>query len=153
MLNTFNYLWFIFFTYYFFTIKSCHFHLRKISRNCPYSFYCKYCPQDWSVSNFLHAWLLQLFFKFQMICTGFWGRNQLKRKSFVTQKKIIVTGQNLNYSDNLLKTYKPARSLRTSNETLLVVPPTKKVKTHKFGERTFSYIAPASTVQLSVSYY
>ena len=55
----------------------------------------------------------------------------------------FVTGQVPEYFDDLLNLYKPARPLRSSNKTLLEVPPLKEVKTHKFGERKFSYIAPA----------
>ena len=55
----------------------------------------------------------------------------------------FVTGQVPEYFDDLLNLYKPARPLRSSNKTLFEVPPLKEVKTHKFGERTFSYIAPA----------
>ena len=43
------------------------------------------------------------------------------------------------YLADLLKIYKPMRSLRSVNKNLLIVP---KTQTHTYGDRAFATVAP-----------
>ena len=51
----------------------------------------------------------------------------------------ILNGHSPSYLTSLISSYKPARSLRSSELLLLQVP---KVMTATYGQRTFSYCAP-----------
>ena len=46
------------------------------------------------------------------------------------------------YLSSSLHTYTPARSLRSGQERLLVLPPISDARTKSFGERSFNYQAP-----------
>ena len=51
----------------------------------------------------------------------------------------ILNGQSPSYLTSLISSYKPVRSLRSSDHLLLQVP---NVMTATYGQRTFSYCAP-----------
>ena len=57
--------------------------------------------------------------------------------SLLTYK--ILNGQSPSYLTSLISSYKPVRSLRSSDHLLLKVP---NVNTGTYGQRTFSYCAP-----------
>ena len=58
----------------------------------------------------------------------------------ITQKCVI--GACPQYLSDLLNTYKPARNLRSSNQTLLCIPSVKDISTKRYGERCFRYKSP-----------
>ena len=65
-------------------------------------------------------------------------------KSRITFKILLLTykilnGQSPSYLTSLISSYKPVRSLRSSDHLLLRVP---NVMTATYGQRTFSYCAP-----------
>ena len=51
----------------------------------------------------------------------------------------ILNGQSPSYLTSLISSYKPVRSLRSSDHLLLQVP---NVMTATYGQRSFSYCAP-----------